>query len=292
VVSNPWRTYAIIDSPQVDAMISKAWQKLARQRLPRQLRDTYFALAHHCFGDKRRCCPSQRRLARMIDAFPSTVHDHIDLLVAWHVITRYHRGRHCEYELHDPAEWRVPRRRRRCKPQKPSVSADCSILRTEDRSNFIAPVRKKAASKKSKPISQPASRLLPQRRPTPLSPAEAERRPQQRAEAQQITRNKRLSMIRTARRWAENSPDLAEDERPYRSALLDRCEAQVDNWWTRSKEDQRAFDLLVARARAKPLDAAIIRSLRQRPRPPDDNSIGAILASQGWYHGDRIDRSS
>jgi hypothetical protein len=112
-------------------MIPKAWQKAARQQLRAAKRDIFFEMASHCFGDKRRCCPSQRRLAQKTHTTPSNVHQHIDDLDAWHVITRRHVGRYCEYELHDPAEWRVPPRVRRKKTQ-PKVSApDCSVLRTE-----------------------------------------------------------------------------------------------------------------------------------------------------------------
>ena len=244
----------------------------------------YLELRRHCY-ETPECFPGHRRLARAVGCSIGTVNALTDQFGALGIIQKTHRGRHCLYRFGE-GYWRrrqprqakqrglksqtrtLPNRSR----QSPRKSADCSANRTEDRNNFIVPV---------------------QRAPEPKKPDISERcalsyRAQHHAER----RNKRLNLIKTARRWVKASPDLAEDERPYRLVLLNRCEAQVDNWWGRSKEDQRAFDLLVARVRAKPLDAAIVRSLRQQPRPPDDNSIGAILASQGWYHGDRIDQSS
>ena len=228
------------------------------------LRPLYLELRRHCY-ESPECFPSQRRLARLIGCSPGTINRLIVEFDVLGIIKKLHRGRHCLYRFAEGC-WR---RRREPKPRK---SADCSTSRTEDKSNFVASVKETPEPEKPK-ISQRSALAC---------------RAQQRAER----REKRRNLIKTVRRWVKTSPDLAEDERPYRLALLDRCEAQVDNWWTRSKEDQRAFDLLVARVRARPLDVAIVRSLRQQPRPPDDNSIGAILASQGWYHGDRIDQSS
>jgi hypothetical protein len=229
-------------------MIPRTWQKLARTRLPRQVRDTYFALAHHCFGNKRHCCPSQRRLAHMIDAAPSTVHEHIDKLSAWHVITRHHRGRHCEYDLHDPAEWRVPQPRRRTSTRhKSRKSADCSETRTEKRTTFGVSLRQRAASQKHD-VSE--------------------------------RRAKRQNLITGLKRWAAVSPHLPDDERPHRLALLDRAAAMLDDWRGRPAEDQRAFELLVARARAAPLAGAVVQSLQQQPLGP--RSLAAFLPVLGY----------
>ena len=150
--------------------------------------------------------------------------------------------------------------------RKPSFPANCSVGRTEERIPFGDSSDKRERHKNQR-VSLDASRQL------------------------EIC-NKRSNMIKSLRRWATLSPALPDAERPHRLAMLDRAEAMLDDWYGRSPEDRRCYDLLAAQARAKPLDAAIVRSLRQQPRPPDDNSIGAILASQGWYHGDRIDQSS
>ena len=186
----------------------------------------------------------------MIDAAPSTINDHIDKLSGWGVITRFHRGRHCEYELHDPAEWRVPDRHR----AKSKVSAHCSESRTKDRNTFSVPIRQRTETHKKNMVSQE-------------------------------TRAKRANMIKSLRRWSALSPHLPNDERPHRLALLDRCEAQINDWSGRSEQDRQAFELLVARVRARPLDPAVTQSLRQQPRPPADNALGEILKRQDWFRG-------
>jgi hypothetical protein len=101
------------------------------------------------------------------------------------------------------------------------------------------------------------------------------------------TRDKRVNLIKTLRRWAKVSPHLAEDERPRRLAMLDRAESALDDWKSRSIENKKCFDILVDQVRAHPLDYAVIRSIRQKAPPsPDGNSIGAILAGMGgWFHG-------
>ncbi len=56
-------------------------------------------------------------------------------------------------------------------------------------------------------------------------------------------------------------------------------------WKARSAEDKRCFDIFVDQVKKHPLDAATIRSLRQKA-PPAPKGIGAILAGMGgWFHG-------
>jgi hypothetical protein len=95
----------------------------------------------------------------------------------------------------------------------------------------------------------------------------------------QERRAKRACLIRSLRRWCELSLALPDAERPHRLAMLDRAEAHLDDWSARTTEDKRCFELLVARAQATPLDAAVTDSLRQAPIGIP--SIGSILAAIG-----------
>ena len=225
----------------------------------------FIEIRKHCF-EKPECWPSVRRLARACGCATGTVSQLTDQFHQLGVITKMHDGRHCLYRFAEGC-WR--RRKSSGKKRvfrKPSFPANCSVGRTEERIPFGDSSDKRERHKNQR-VSLDASRQLE-------------------------TCNKRSNMIKSLKRWATLSPTLPDAERPHRLAMLDRAEAMLDDWYGRSPEDRRCYDLLAAQARAKPLDAAIVRSLRQQPRSPDDNSIGAILASQGWYHGDRIDQSS
>jgi hypothetical protein len=92
-------------------------------------------------------------------------------------------------------------------------------------------------------------------------------------------RAKRSNMIKSLKRWVELSPHLTDSERPHRLAVLDRAEAALDNWGRRSAEDKRCFEMLVGRARVRPLDSTVTDSLRQRP--VGMASIGAFLPAFG-----------
>ncbi|MBV8890688.1 MAG: hypothetical protein JO266_01705 [Acidobacteria bacterium] len=240
-------------------MLPKSWHKAARQHIPRHVRDTYFALASHCFGDKRTCHPSQRRLAAMIDAAPSTINDHIGKLAGWNVLRRTRHGRYCEYELRDPAEWRVPPRRHR-NPPKAKVCADCSEISTEKRTPYRASLRQRTENPKNSRVSLPG--------------------PQQ-FEIQA----KRVNMIKSLRRWCEVSPHLADDERPHRLQMLARAEGMLDNWAGRSREDRACFEILVTRSKAMPLDTRVVQSLTQRPLGM--SAIGAFLPTFPCMPGNR-----
>lgn len=236
-------------------MLPKSWRKAARQHIPRHIRDTYFSLASHCFGGKRHCHPSQRRLAAMIDAAPSTINDHIGKLADWHVITRTHHGRHCEYELRDPAEWRVPPHRHRSPAAKSKVCADCSETRTKEKRNVVPSLRLRTENHKNKRVSLPVANVFNEQR------------------------NKRQNMIKSLRRWAELSPHLDDQERSHRLNMLKRAESALDNWAGRTAEDKRAFEILVSRSRSRPLDGACVQSLRQQP--VGLRALGALLPAIG-----------
>lgn len=218
----------------------------------------YLELRRHCY-DRPECFPGHRRLARAIGCAIGTVNALTDQFDALGIIKKLHRGRHCLYRF-GAGYWR--RRQPRHARQKPRKSADCSPKRTEDENNKIVPVERASKPKKPK-ISQRSALSC---------------RAQQRAERCE----KRRNLIKTLRRWTEASLHSAEDQQRYRLAMLDRAEERLDDWRGRSPEDQRCFEWLVDQARAKPLDAAIVRSLGQRPRPPDANSLGALLVRQGW----------
>jgi hypothetical protein len=127
--------------------------------------------------------------------------------------------------------------------RKSKKSAHCSVHRTEDMNNIVVPVDK---GKNHKP---------------------------ERVSFE--TRAKRQNLIKTLRRWVNLSPHLPESERPHRLSMLDRAETHLDNWAGRLAEDRRCFELLVMRMRGRPLDAAVVDSLRQRPlRMP---ALGAFI---------------
>jgi hypothetical protein len=121
-----------------------------------------------------------------------------------------------------------------------------SVSRTEDRSNFVV---------------------------------STDRTKNQKTDLSHEHRAKRVNLIKTLRRWAMLSPHLPDAERGHRLALLDRCEASLDNWRSRSAEDRRCFELLVMRARAMPLAGAVVQSLTQRP--VGMAPIGAVLPVLG-----------
>jgi hypothetical protein len=89
------------------------------------------------------------------------------------------------------------------------------------------------------------------------------------------SRGKRMSLIKSLRRWVQLSPHLADSERQHRLAMLDRCEAHLDDWHSRSREDKACFELLVARFRRFPLEPACVQSLAQRP--VGMRALGAFL---------------
>ncbi|MBV8736952.1 MAG: helix-turn-helix domain-containing protein [Alphaproteobacteria bacterium] len=213
----------------------------------------YLEIRRHCY-EQPECWPSMRRLARAVGCSVGTVSELTDEFHRLGIITKTHTGRHCRYRV---VGWRRRRARK---------TAHRSAPQTEDKDNIVVLVNKRENHKNER-VSLDAAQQLQMRK-------------------------KRVSMLVGLRRWVQLSPALPDGERPHRLALLDRAEAALDDWYGRSPEDRQCFEFLVARVRAKPLDAAIVRSLRQQPRPPDDDSIGAILASQGWYYGDRIDQSS
>jgi hypothetical protein len=212
----------------------------------------YLELRRHCY-EAPECFPSVRRLARLVGCAIGTVSALTDQFHALGIVTKLHDERHCVYRFAQSC-WRRRKSRK---------FAYRSVGRTEDKNNYVVPVDR-AQEPKKPDISQRSALAC---------------RAQQRTER----RNKRINLIKTARRWVEASPDLAEDERPYRLLLLDRCEAQVDDWWGRSKEDQRAFDLLIARARAAPLAGAVVDSLRQAPLGM--RAIGMVLPVLGGKPG-------
>lgn len=236
----------------------------------------FIEIRKHCF-ETPECFPGQRRLARLVGCSLGTVNALTDRFDALGIIKKMHHGRHCLYRFEE-GYWRqrkprhvkqrgsrsqtrtLPNRSR----QNPRKSADCSANRTEDITNVVGSVERTPEPEKPK-ISQRSALSC-------------------RAQEDAERRAKRLNLIKTARLWVKASPDLAEDERPHRLMLLDRCEAQVDDWRGRLEADRRAFDLLIARVRARPLDPAVTQSLRQQPQPSDANSIGAILKLQGWFH--------
>jgi hypothetical protein len=116
--------------------------------------------------------------------------------------------------------------------RKARKSAHRSVNRTEDRSNFVVSTDKTEGHKNDK--------------------------------VSQETRAKRVSLIKTLRRWVELSPHLPDAERPHRLAMLARAEAALDDWRNRPAEDRRCFELLVMRARAMPLAGVVVQSLAQR----------------------------
>jgi hypothetical protein len=93
----------------------------------------YLELQRHCFGDNRReCFPGQRRLAARIGCSLGTVNWLIGVFVELGIIEKRYRGRHCVYRFTEV--------------RNPSISAHCSVSRTEDRREEISPVRETSTS--------------------------------------------------------------------------------------------------------------------------------------------------
>ena len=106
-----------------------------------------------------------------------------------------------------------------------------------------------------------------------------DKRKNQKTDVSYEHRAKRVNLIKTLRRWATLSPYLPDAERGHRLAVLDRCEASLDNWHGRPVEDRKCFEMMVARAKAMPLEPACVQSLAQRP--VEMMPIGAILPVLG-----------
>jgi hypothetical protein len=209
----------------------------------------YLELRRHCY-ETPECFPGHRRLARLIGCSIGTVSTLTDQFNALGVIRKTHTGRHCHYRFAEGC-WR------RRKPRHASKSAHRSVGRTEDKNNCVVPVDREPEPKK---LSISQRFVLP-----------AERRA------------KRVSLIRSLRRWTTLSPCLPDAERPHRLAMLDRAEAQLDDWSRRTPDDKRCFEMLATRARAMPLAGAVTDSLRQRAVGMP--AIGAFLptiASVRW----------
>jgi hypothetical protein len=135
--------------------------------------------------------------------------------------------------------------------RKARKSAHRSTRRTEDRSNFVVSTDKRENRKNDK-ISDKS-------------------------------RAKRMNLIKSLRRWVELSPHLADSERQHRLAMLDRAEAQLDDWHNRSREDKACFELLVPRARRFPLDGSCLQSLAQPALGM--TAIGMVLPILGSMAG-------
>jgi hypothetical protein len=204
----------------------------------------YLELRCHCY-ESPECFPGHRRLAHAIGCAIGTVNVLTERFHALGIVRKTHRGRHCVYRFAE-ACWRRRRLRK---------SAHCSAKRTEDRSNFVESTDKGQNHKKYK-VSQFVAYVGDERRA------------------------KRQSMLRSLRRWVECSPHLPDAERPHRLAMLDRATAALDAWAGRSAEDKRAFEILVDRARGRPLDSAVTDSLRQQPSGM--RAIGAFLPVLGY----------
>jgi hypothetical protein len=198
----------------------------------------YLELRRHCF-ETPECFPGVRRLARLVGCAIGTVSALTDEFHRLGIVTKLHDGRHCVYRFAQGC-WRRRKTRK---------SAHRSVSRTEDRSNFVVSIDKKETTQKNG-VSLDAFQQLQ-------------------------TRNKRVIMLCSLRRWVQLSPYLPDAEREHRLALLDRCEASLDNWRGRPTEDRRCFELLVMRARATPLAGAVVQSLTQRP--VGMAPIGAVL---------------
>jgi len=171
------------------------------------------------------CFPGVRRLARLVGCAIGTVSTLTDEFHRLGIVTKLHDGRRCLYRFAQGC-WR------RRKARHTRKSAHCSASRTEERSNFVVSTDKTE---------------------NPKTDVSYERRA------------KRVNMIKTLRRWVQLSPYLPDDERAHRLGVLGRAEAHLDAWRTRSPEDKRCFELLVARARAMPLAGAVVQALAQRP---------------------------
>jgi hypothetical protein len=203
----------------------------------------YLELRRHCY-ETSECFPGVRRLARLVGCAVGTVSALTDQFHALGIVTKLHDGRRCLYRFAQGC-WRR---------RKPRKSAHRSVGRTEDRSNFVVSTDKGQSHKNSRVSPDTAQQLQ--------------------------TRNKRVSMLCSLRRWVQLSPALPDSERPHRLAMLSRAEAALDNWRSRPAEDKRCFELLVARARAMPLAGAVVDSLTQRS--VGMAPIGAVLAGLGY----------
>jgi hypothetical protein len=195
----------------------------------------YLELRKHCF-ETPECFPGVRRLARLVGCSIGTVSALTDQFDALGIIKKLHAGRRCLYRFAEGC-WR------RRKSRNARKSKHCSVQRTEDRNNFVVPVDRRKDHKNDR--------------------------------VSQETRAKRVSLIRSLRRWVQLSPYLPDNERPHRLAMLDRAEAALDDWHARPAEDRRCFEMLVARMRAMPLVGAVVDSLRQVP--VGMQTIGAFL---------------
>jgi hypothetical protein len=198
----------------------------------------FVAIRKHAF-ETPECWPGVRRLAQLVGCAIGTVSALTDQFHALGVIKKLHDGRRCLYRFAEGC-WRR---------RKPRKSAHCSVGRTEERIPFGDSSDKRQNHKKLG-ISQRFALA---------------------AEG----RAKRVNLIKSLRRWVQLSPALPDSERAHRQAMLDRAAAAVDTWRTRSPEDQRCFERLVALARACPLDGAVTDSLRQQPLGM--TTIGALL---------------
>jgi hypothetical protein len=191
----------------------------------------YLELRRHCF-ETPECFPGVRRLARLVGCSIGTVSQLTDQFHSLGIVKKTHDGRHCHYRFAEGC-WRQR------KPRYARKSAHCSTQRTEERIPFGDSSDKTPEPKKSS-ISQRFALA-------------AERRA------------KRQNMIVSLRRWSALSPQLPDSEREHRIGVLDRCEAMLDDWHRRSREDQACFEHLVARSRQFPLETSCVQSLRQRP---------------------------
>jgi hypothetical protein len=201
----------------------------------------YLEIRKHAF-ETPECFPGVRRLAQLVGCAVGTVSALTDQFHALGIVKKLHDGRRCLYRFAQGC-WRRRKARK---------SAHRSAVRTEERINVVDSSDKRK-DHKNKMVSQPV--------------VDAE------------TRAKRVCLIRSLRRWVELSPALPDAERAHRLTMLSRAEAHLDDWSARTAEDKRCFDRLVILMRSRPLDGAIVDSLRQAPAGMP--SIGAILSAIG-----------
>jgi hypothetical protein len=199
----------------------------------------FLEIRRHCY-ETPECFPGVRRLARLVGCAIGTVSALTDQFHALGIIKKLHDGRRCLYRFAEGC-WRRRKARK---------SAHCSAKRKEDRSNFVESTDKRESHKNNR-VSLPV--------------------------ASNETRNKRVSLLVSLRRWCEMSPELPDSEREHRLSVLDRAGGMLDNWSGRSPDDKRCLEMLITRARAMPLDGALTDSLRQAP--VGMRAIGAFLPS-------------
>lgn len=104
----------------------------------------------------------------------------------------------------------------------------------------------------------------------------------------EIMRAKRENLIVTLRRWARFAPELADDARLPRLAMLDRAAAALDNWEAgRTAADKVAFEALARDAARRPLDLFTVAQIRaaERGMATRDPGLDQIMAKAGWFHG-------